>query len=60
MSPVRKESEPPSACGCAQTLAMASVPIQPYVTPAEPAISLKRGTIFENLCFPFHIGGDET
>ena len=59
MSPVRNEIKPPPG-GCALTLAMASVPPQPYVTPYEPDEVIKRGTIFENLCFPFHIGGDAT
>lgn len=49
--------------GCTPTpgpglqLAIATVPIQPWVTPYEPAKALKQGTIFPNLDLPFFITG---
>lgn len=46
-------------CTCQQILAIASVPKQPWVQPRELCLALKRGTIFENLDFPFYIGGEQ-
>lgn len=40
-------------CTCKQILAIASVPKQPWMQPRELSLALKRGTIFENLDFPF-------
>ena len=34
-------------------LAMAYVPIQPWETPYEPDVALRRGTIFPSLDYPF-------
>lgn len=60
----------PASCGCGEklpapapasglTIAMATVPMQPWETPYEPAKSLKQGTIFPCLDKPFFkTGGD--
>lgn len=34
-------------------LAMAYVPVQPWETPYEPDVGLRRGTIFPSLDYPF-------
>lgn len=39
-------------------LAMAYVPFQPWETPYEAEVALKRGTIFPSLDLPF-MGGEE-
>lgn len=41
-----------------QILAIASVEKQPWIQPTELSLALKRGTLFENLYYPFYIGGD--
>lgn len=46
-------------CNCQQILAIASVPMQPWIQPRELSLALERGTIFENLDFPFYIGGEQ-
>lgn len=46
-------------CGCSLTLAIASVPKQPWVAPCDLSLALKRGTIFDNLNYPFFIGGED-
>lgn len=53
-------------CGCnehptaapAASLAIATVPIQPWTKPFDPETSLRNGTIFPNLYLPFFIGGE--
>lgn len=57
MSPVNESR--PDTCNCQLPLAIASVPKQPWVQPSELNLALKRGTIFENLYFPFFIGGED-
>jgi|GEM_PF-1043050 len=60
MSPANDvQNAPAASCGCSQVLAIASVPMQPFVAPSELSLALKRGTLFENLYFPFFAGGDE-
>lgn len=50
-------------CDCAPApgpglqLAIATVPMQPWMTPYEPAKALKQGTIFPCLDLPFFITG---
>lgn len=40
-------------------LAIATVPMQPWEQPYDPAAALKNGTIFPSLNLPFYItGGD--
>lgn len=46
-------------CTCKQILAIASVPKQPWMQPRELSLALKLGTIFENLDFPFYVGGEQ-
>lgn len=41
-----------------QTLAIASIEKQPWIQPTELSLALKRGTLFENLYYPFYIGGE--
>lgn len=43
--------EPSAQAGL--TLAIATVPMQPWITPYEPEKGLKQGTIFPNLDKPF-------
>lgn len=38
-------------------LAIATVPMQPWETPYEPARALKQGTVFPCLALPFFITG---
>ena len=40
-------------------LAIATVPMQPWETPYEPAKALKQGTIFPCLDLPFFLVGGE-
>ena len=40
-----------------QVLAIASVPKQPWTAPTSLPLALERGTLFENLYFPFYAGG---
>lgn len=40
-------------------LAIATIPIQPWVQPYDPATALKHGTIFPNLDLPFYVTGGE-
>lgn len=42
------------------TLAIATVPEQPWITPYEPEKGLKQGTIFPNLDMPFFKTGGVT
>lgn len=56
MSPANEPAK--ETCTCHQSLAIASVPMQPWEKPCDPALGLKRGTIFNNLYFPFYIGGE--
>lgn len=60
---------PAAECGCGQKLpapgpgvqlAIATVPMQPWETPYEPAKALKQGTIFPCLDLPFFIVGGGT
>ena len=50
-------------CDCAPApgpglqLAIATVPMQPWMTPYEPSKALKQGTIFPCLDLPFFITG---
>ena len=50
-------------CDCAPIpgprvqLAIATIPMQPWVTPYEPAKALKQGTMFPNLDLPFFVTG---
>lgn len=37
------------------TLAITTVPIQPWETPCDPATGLKQGTIFPGLNLPFYV-----
>ncbi len=37
------------------TLAITTVPIQPWETPYDPATGLKHGTIFPGLDLPFYV-----
>lgn len=39
------------------SLAMASVPMQPWETPYDAAKALKQGTIFPSLDLPFYVTG---
>lgn len=39
------------------TLAIATVPIQPWETPYDPQKALKQGTIFPSLDLPFYVTG---
>ena len=39
------------------SLAMASVPMQPWETPYNTAKALKQGTIFPSLDLPFYVTG---
>lgn len=61
-----------SSCGCevpenggntpvaALNLAIATVPMQPWEQPYDPAAALKHGTIFPCLDLPFYVtGGDK-
>lgn len=43
----------------APTLAIATIPMQPWVTPFEFSKALKVGTMFPNLYYPFYIGGEQ-
>ena len=64
-----QEVPPASAvCGCGAMLpspspeaglmlAMATVPIQPWETPYDPATGLRQGTIFPGLDKPFYVTG---
>lgn len=56
MSPADDKQQ--KECTCGQILAIASIVKQPWVQPTELSLALKRGTLFENLYFPFYIGGD--
>lgn len=47
------------APGPGMQLAIATVPMQPWETPYEPAKALKQGTIFPCLDLPFFITGGE-
>ena len=60
-----------TSCGCDTTksspaiptasvqLAIATVPMQPWEQPYDPAAALKNGTIFPSLNLPFYVtGGD--
>jgi hypothetical protein len=60
-----------TSCGCDSTkgspatptesvqLAIATVPMQPWEQPYDPAAALKNGTIFPSLNLPFYVtGGD--
>ncbi|MCI7262686.1 MAG: spore coat associated protein CotJA [Clostridium sp.] len=40
-----------------QQLAIAAVPKQPWIAPTSLPLALERGTLFENLYFPFYAGG---
>lgn len=57
MSPTIEKSH--EACHCHLTLAIATVPIQPFIKPYDPPEALKHGTIFSNLYYPFFIGGED-
>lgn len=57
MSPANENKA--NECTCQQILAIASVHKQPWMQPRELSLALKRGTIFENLDFPFYAGGEE-
>lgn len=57
-----------AACGCGCTLpapapeaglmlTIATVPMQPWETPYDPAKSLRQGTIFPGLDKPFYVTG---
>lgn len=56
-------------CGCKNqlpapgpglSLAIATIPVQPWETPSEPAAGLKQGSIFPSLILPFYKeGGNE-
>ena len=46
------KNEVPHLC-----LAIATIPIQPWETPYEPARALKQGTIFPSLDLPFYKQG---
>lgn len=60
-----------NSCGCGKSdggkttpvaalnLAIASVPIQPWEQPYEPAAALQHGTIFPCLDLPFYVTGGE-
>ena len=59
----------PASCGCGDKLpapgpglqlGIATVPMQPWETPYEPAKALKQGTIFPGLDLPFFITGGGT
>lgn len=39
------------------TLAIATVPVQPWETPYDPQKALKQGTIFPSLDLPFYVTG---
>ncbi len=56
-------SAPPAGepCGCAPgvSLAIVTVPLQPWETPYEPAEALQRGTIFPSLDKPFFAAGGD-
>jgi len=57
-----------NSCGChpnpenqgtaSLTLAIATVPPQPWITPYDLQTGLKNGTIFPNLYLPFFKGGE--
>lgn len=55
------------ACSCKApepgpglALAIATVPMQPWETPYEPARALQRGTMFPSLDLPFFVTGGGT
>lgn len=60
-----------TSCGCGSeekspavpsktvALAIATIPIQPWVQPYDPATALNHGTIFPNLDLPFYATGGE-
>lgn len=58
MSPA--EDKQLNACTCGQILAVASIVKQPWMQPYDLETALKRGTIFDNLHFPFYAGGDKS
>lgn len=39
------------------TLAITTVPVQPWETPYDPQKALKQGTIFPSLDLPFYVTG---
>ncbi len=41
------------------SLAMTTVPIQPWEEPYDPCKALKTGTIFQSLNLPFYVTGGE-
>ena len=56
MSPADDKKE--TICTCGQILAIAAVPKQPWTAPSGLSLALERGTLFENLYFPFYAGGN--
>ena len=48
-----------AACRCHLSLAIASVPSQPWEKPMELEKALCRGTVFESLDMPFFVGGEK-
>ena len=52
-------SNEPAACRCHLSLAIVSVPSQPWEKPMELETALCRGTVFESLDMPFFVGGEK-
>ena len=49
----------PAAPARPLSLAMTTVPIQPWEEPYDPCKALKTGTIFQSLNLPFYVTGGE-
>lgn len=55
MSPADDKNNNSGSCSC--HLAIASVKPQPYKEPGDLSLAFIRGTLFDDLYFPFFAGG---